>query len=361
MKNQQQPGLREVCGSAGQTTIGLDIGDRFTHFCILDAEGSVVGEGRFRSTPDALKEQFEGVPMCRVVLEVGTHSRWMSSILEELGHEVIVANARKVRLIKESDNKTDKMDARTLARLARVDPALLAPITHRSRKIYPDLAKLRARDLLVRSRTKLINAVRGIVKATGARLPECSTTAFAEKMIDELPKELRESLEPLIETIRHLSKQIATYDKQLEAIAKHEYPETIKLRQVPGVGTITALHFVLTIEDPTRFAKSRQVGSFLGLQPRQSQSGDRAPQLGISKAGDSELRCMLVQCAHHILGCFGKDCDLRRWGLSLMQRGGKNAKKRAIVAVARKLAVLLHRLWTTDAPYDPFHKQTAVA
>lgn len=361
LKNQQQTNLRSVCVTARQVTIGLDIGDRWTHFCILDTEGSAIAEGRFRSTPDALKEQFEGIPRCRIALEVGTHSRWMSRILEELAHEVIVANARKVRLIKESDNKTDKMDARTLARLARVDPSLLSPICHRSQKIYPDLAKLRARDLLVRSRTKLINAVRGIVKATGARLPDCSTGAFAKKIMDDVPNELRESLEPLIDTIRHLSQQITTYDKQLEGIAKYEYPETAKLRQVPGVGTITALQFVLTIEDPTRFAKSRQVGSFLGLQPRQSQSGDRAPQLGISKAGDSDLRRTLVQCAHYMLGCFGKDCDLRRWGLSLMQRGGKNAKKRAIVAVARKLAVLLHRLWTSDAPYEPFRKQIAAA
>ena len=170
---------------------------------------------------------------------------------------MIVANARKVRLIKESDNKTDKMDARTLTRLARVDPSLLSPICHRSQKIYPGLAKLRARDLFVRSRTKLINADRDIVKATGARLPDCSTGAFATKIMDDVPNELRESLEPLIATIRHLSEQIARYDKQLEIIAKHEYPETAKLRQVPGVGTITALQFVLTIEDPSRDLKSR--------------------------------------------------------------------------------------------------------
>lgn len=288
MKNQQQTSPQSVCVAARQATIGLDIGDRWTHFCIVDREGSVIAEGRFRSTPDALKEQFEGIPRCRIALEVGTHSRWMSRILEELAHEVIVANARKVRLIKESDNKTDKMGARTLARLARVDPSLLSPICHRSQKIYPDLAKLRAKDLLVRSRTKLINAVRGIVNATGARLPDCSTGAFAKKIMDELPNERRESLEPLIDTIRHISQ-------------------------------------------------------FSGTSTGQSQSGDRAPQLGISKAGDSDLRRMLVQCAHYMLGCFGKDCDLRRWGLSLMQRGGKNAKKRAIVAVARKLAVLLHR------------------
>ena len=205
MKKQYHSSVRSVCVVAGENTIGLDIGDKFTHFCILDAEGSVIAEGRFRSTPDGVKEQFEGVPRCRIALEVGTHSRWMSGILEKFAHEVIVANARKVRLIKESDNKTDKMDARTLARLARVDPSLLSPISHRSQKLYPDLAKLKARDLLVRSRTKLINSVRGIVKATGARLPSCSTPAFAKKIIDELPKELAESLKPLVETISHLT------------------------------------------------------------------------------------------------------------------------------------------------------------
>lgn len=231
MKNLNHSSIRSVCVVAGQATIGLDIGDKFTHFCVLNAEGSVIAEGRFRSTPDAIKEQFEGVPRCRIALEVGTHSRWMSGILENFAHEVIVANARKVRLIKESDNKTDKMDARTLARLARVDPSLLSPISHRSQKLYPDLAKLKARDLLVRSRTKLINSVRGIVKATGARLPNCSTPAFAKKIVDELPKELAESLKPLVETISHLTEQIAAYDRQLEVIAKNEYPETAKLRQ----------------------------------------------------------------------------------------------------------------------------------
>lgn len=355
MKTTNRSDICMACADTkGPITIGLDLGDRNTYYCILDCEGNVIAEGKFRTTPDDFKSQFAELSRSRIAMEVGTHSRWSSRILTNLGHETIVANARKVRLIKESDNKTDTMDARTLARLARVDPALLSPISHRAQEVYPDMAKIRARELLVRTRTKLINAVRGIVKATGSRLAGCTTRTFAKKMDTELPKELEASLKPLIETIAHLTQQIALYDKELETVAKRDYPETEKLRQVHGVGPVTALQFVLTIDDPGRFAKSRQVGSFLGLQPRQSQSGDRAPQLGISKAGDCSLRHMLVQCAHHVLGRFGKDCDLRRWGLTLMQRSGKNAKKRAVVAVARKLAVLLHRLLVSDVEYNPF-------
>lgn len=357
MKTNGQLDICDVCKNAiGPVTIGLDLGDRNTNCCILNGEGQVVGEGKIPSTPDAFESHFEGVSPCRIAMEVGTHSRWASRVLARLGHEIIIANPQKVRLITESDRKTDALDARTLARLVRVDPSLFSPISHRAQEIYPDVAKLRARDLLVRTRTKLVNAVRGIVKATGARLGSCTTRTFAKKMADDLPEELKESLGPLIETIAHVNAQIAAYDKELEVVAKRDYPETEKLRAVHGVGPVTALQFVLTIGEPGRFSKSRQVGSYFGLQPRQSQSGDRAPQLGITKAGDSSMRQMLVQCSQVILGRFGKDCNLRRWGQALASRGGKNAKKRAVVAVARKLAVLLHALLVSDKAYDPFYK-----
>lgn len=357
MKSNPELGICNVCKSAtGPVTIGLDLGDRSTSYCILNGSGEVVGEGKVPTTPDAFEFHFQGVAPCRIALEVGTHSRWASRVLARLGHEVVVANPQKVRLIAESDRKTDTLDARTLARLVRVDPSLLSPISHRAQEVYPDLAKLRARELLIRTRTKLVNAVRGIVKATGSRLGSCTTRTFAKKMADELPEELKDSLGPLIETIAYVNEQIAAYDKEIEAVAKREYPETEKLRAVHGVGPVTALQFVLTIGEPGRFSKSRQVGSFFGLQPRQSQSGNRCPQLGITKAGDSSMRQLLVQCSQFILGRFGKDCNLRRWGQALMSRGGKNAKKRAVVAVARKLAVLLHALLVTDRPYDPFYK-----
>jgi transposase len=361
MKPNCESNIFNVCKNAGgPITIGLDLGDRSTNYCVLNGQGEVAGEGKLPSTPTAFESQFDSLSRCRVVLEVGTHSRWASRIIERLGHEVVVANPQKVRLIAENDRKTDRLDARTLARLARIDPALLSPILHRAQEVYPDLVKLRARELLVRTRTKLVNAIRGIVKATGSRLCACTTRTFAKKMVGELPQELQESLRPLIETIAHVNQQIALYDKEIEVVAKRDYPETKKLRVVHGVGPVTALQFVLTIGDPSRFAKSRQVGSFVGLQPRQRQSGERAPQLGITKAGDSTLRQLLVQCSHFILGRFGKDCNLRRWGQSLMQRGGSNAKKRAVIAVARKLAVL-HALLVSDKQYDPFYRQSAAA
>lgn len=362
MRTNRESNISDACKNVARPiTIGLDLGDRSTSYCVLNGQGDVVGEGKIPTTPEALQSQIEGMCPCRIALEVGTHSRWTSRILERAGHEVIVANPQKVRLIAESNRKTDTLDARALARLARVDPALLSPISHRAQEVYPDLAKLRARELLVRTRTKLVNAVRGIVKATGARLGSCTTRTFAKKMADEIPEELQQSLRPLIDTIAYVNEQIGAYDKEIESVAKRDYPETEKLRAVHGVGPVTAVQFVLTIGEPSRFVKSRQVGSFLGLQPKQSQSGERCPQLGITKAGDSSMRQMLVQCSQFMLGRFGKDCNLRRWGLSLASRGGKNAKKRAVIAVARKLAVLLHALLVSDKPYDPFYKVSAMA
>lgn len=210
MRTNRQSDIHGVCRNlVGAITIGLDLGDKNTNFCILSADGGLVAEGKFATTPEEFKRQFESVVRCRIALEVGAHSRWANRALGALGHEVIVANARKVRLIKESDNKTDKMDARTLARLARVDPMLLSPISHRGRETYPDMARIRARALLVRSRTRLINAVRGIVKATGSRLVGCTSRTFAKKMACDLPKELEPSLKPLIDTIAYITQQIA--------------------------------------------------------------------------------------------------------------------------------------------------------
>jgi transposase len=320
----------------------------------------VVREDRVRSTPTALEELFAAMPATRVVIEVGSHSPWVSRQLAGYGHEVVVANARKVRLIYETDRKNDRLDARILARLGRVDANLLAPVQHRSAEAQADLAVIRSRDALVTARTQLINAVRGMVKTMGGRLPKSTTGAFAHKASGAIPQSLRAALTPLCRSIGELSKQIRSYDRQLRDLAKKKYPETCLLRQVKGVGPLTALTYVLTIEDPHRFPKSRLVGCYLGLRPRQNQSGESAPQLGISKSGNGYLRRLLVECGQFILGPFGPDTSLRRWGLHLASRGGKNGKKRAVVAVARKLAVLLHRLWTTAEVYEPLRGQVQV-
>ena len=342
---------------SARITVGIDLGDRFCDFCLVDVDGTVVEEGRLRMTSTALRRYFLGRAPMLVVIEVGTHSPWVSRVIEKCGHEVIVANARKVRLIYASDNKTDPIDAESLARLGRLDPKLLAPIHHRGAEVQADLATLRSRECLVRTRTQLINHVRGAVKAVGGRLPSSSAPAFPRKTADHIPEELRSTMTPLLNMIDSLSGEIRGADSRIEQLATERYPETARLKQVAGVGPITSLCFVLTLEDPERFRNSRAVGAYLGMCPRRRDSGARSPQLRITKSGDSMLRHLLVSSAQYILGPFGPDCDLRTWGLRLAERGGKNAKKRAVVAVARRLACLLHTMWINETDYEPIRSR----
>jgi len=335
--------------------VGIDLGDKRSNLYVLDPEGELIEETRIPTTESAFRRKFASLPPCRVAMEAGTHSRWASRLLEQLGHEVLVANPRKLRLIYGDPRKADEADAEHLARLARLDPQLLSPIRHRGPEAQAHLTVIRSRDSLVRARTLLINHVRGSVKSSGARLLACSADSFHHRVEPSIPAELQPALLPIIETIASLTAQIHAYNRQIEQLCQKQYPETQGLRAVGGVGPITSLAYVLTLDDPDRFRKSREVAPALGLVPKRDQSGDRDPQLRITKTGDSYLRRLLVGSAQYILGPFGPDCDLRRWGLKLAQRGGKNANKRAVVAVARKLAVLLHHLWVTGEVYDPFY------
>jgi transposase len=334
-------------------TIGVDLGDRWSFYCVLDEAGKIILEQKVATTPEAMKQTFGKIPRSLLALETGTHSPWVSRLLPELGHQVIVAHAQKVELITKSNRKDDRHDARTLARLARIDPELLGPVRHRSAKAQIHLTVIRARAELVSARTALVNAARGLTKSYGERLPKCGTEQVSRELAAKLSAELREVLEPLLNEIESLNERIKEYDARMEKIARESYPQVALLKQVKGVGTQIALTYVLTLDDPHRFAKSREVGCFLGLKPGRRNSGESEPQKKISKEGDRYLRTMMVQGAHYILGPFGEDSDLRRWGLRLAERGGKNAKKRAVVAVARKLAVLLHRLWVSGEVYEP--------
>jgi len=342
-------------------TIGMDLGDKTSRYCALDQQGEGIGEGSVATTKKAMTEKFGGLGRTRIAMEVGTHSPWVSRLLTALGHEVIVANARQVRLITHSTRKDDKLDARMLARLARVDPELLRPIRHRSEKAQEHLLAIRVRAALVDARTSLVNAARGFAKAMGDRLPACDADSLDVERMEALPSGLQERLRPLLEQIESLTEKIKEADLQLEQIARIEYPETKLLRQISGVGVLIALTFVLTVEDSARFEKSRDVGCYVGLRPKRSESGQSRPELHITKEGDRYLRKMLVQGAHLILGRRGPDTDLKRWGLKLAARGGKNQKKRAVVAVARKLAILLHRLWVTAEVYQPLRRQPIAA
>jgi transposase len=353
-------------------TIGLDLGDRESSYCILNEQGEKVIQDKLATSKAGLNRLFEKMPGSRVALEVGAHSPWVSRQLEGLGHEAIVANPRNVAWISQSRKKNDQVDPEKLARLARMDVKLLSPIRHRSEQAQRDLMVIRARATLVETRTKLINTVRGLVKSVGERVKDCDSEQWAPALLKLLSKETRGVIEPLVNSIEEMSKQIGVYDEQIEKISTR-YEEVKLLTPVYGVGRLTALTYILTIDDPRRFHKSREVGGFLGLQPSQRESGESQPQLGISKEGDRHLRWMLVQCAHCILRQGAPDSDLRRWGMAKLEpekpklspgekqnkKGKQKGKRRVLVAIARKLAVLLHRLWVNGEVYDPLYQAKA--
>lgn len=334
-------------------TIGVDVGDRRSHYCVLDGAGEVVERGDFRTKPEALRRMLEGRGGATVVFETGSHALWIRREVEAGGCRAIEANPRQVRLIYGGHTKTDQVDAESLARLGRADPRLLKPVEARDAEAQRVLVGIKARDQLVQARTAFANFLRGALKPFGVRLKEGPVETLPKRAPEQLPPELRYAMQPVLEMIEELSRRIRGYDRAIDNACEEAYPETEVLRQVKGVGPITSLAYVLVIGDPRRFPKSRKVGSYVGLRPRKDQSGERDVPLRITKAGSPLLRRLLVQCAHYILGPHGEDCDLRRYGERISSRGGKIAKRKAVVAVARKLAVLLHRLWATGEAYEP--------
>jgi len=356
--------IKQFVATGGRLTVGVDLGDKTSHYCILDEAANVLSSGQLPTTQVGMSSLFGKMPSSRVALEVGTHSPWISRLLAGLGHEVIVANAHEVKLITQSKRKTDRIDAEKLARLARIDPQLRAPIRHRGAEAQADLAVIRARAALVKARTGLINCARGLVKPMGERLPSCDADGVKEGLAEKLSERTRAVIVPLLKSVEEISRQIGEYDDRMGEIAKR-YPEVELLKQVYGVGTLIALTFILTLEDAQRFRHSRDVGPYLGLTRRQRDSGEKESELGISKAGDKLLRELLVQAAHCILRRGAPDSDLRAWGLEKLEKGEKKGssrrKRKIVVGVARKLAVVLHRLWVTGEVYDPLYNRKAVA
>jgi len=334
--------------------LGLDMGDKNTKFAVLNADGDLVEEGVVATNPDAFTRTFGRFSSVTLTLEVGPQSRWASQLLCELGHLVYVANPRQLKLIYGSTDKDDRLDAERLARLTRVDSKLLHPVTHRSDETQADLEILKARDILVEMRTKTVNHIRSVLKSYGVTVKCGSTETFPAAATEVIPEILAPGILPLIDALKDLASKIKEMDKAVQQLCREKYKQETELaQQVNGVGPIVSLNFILRLGNLNRFSKSRAVGAYLGLRPRRSESGDSAPELRITKAGDTKLRSLLIQSAQYILGHFGKDCDLRRWGLKKAE-GGKRAKRRAVVAVARKLSVLLHRLLVTGEVYEPF-------
>jgi transposase len=335
-------------------TIGIDLGDKVSHYAIVNQDGEVVEEGTFRNQSSSIARQFGNTGWARIALETGAQSAWISRELKKLGHEVIVADARETKWITASDQKNDRVDAKKLALLAHGKVQLLSPVEHRTAEQQAELSVIRARDAMVRCRTLLVNMARSVAKGFGHRLPATITATFGKRSLVLIPEILKPALEGLLDQIDALGRQMESYDQRVAQTAE-SHPEVKRLASVPGVGTLSALTFVLTLGRADRFAHSRDVAGYLGLRPKQRQSGGRDPELGISKSGDPYMRKLLVQCSHHILGHWGRDSALRQWGMA-KSGGAKSATKRAIVAVARKLAVLLHRLWVTGEIFKPFPK-----
>ena len=332
----------------------MDLGDRQHHVCVLDEAGEIVAKEVIVNTREVLTAFCARYPRATIIMETGTHSPWVSRLVSSLGHPTIVANARKLRAISQSQTKSDDEDAEMLARLGRADPKLLSPVRHRSEATQRALVRLKVREALVRSRVNLVNSVRFLLKSLGVFVSSSiKAMAFTRKVRAQLAPIDHAVVAPLLMAIDALNAEIKQIDWELETLARERYPATERLRQIPGVGPLTALCFVLTLESPEHFADSRAVGPYLGLVPRRDQSGETDKQLGITKAGHVQLRCLLVNCAHYILGPFGPPCRLRAAGERIAARGGKSAKKRAVIAVARKLAVTLLALWKTGADYLP--------
>jgi transposase len=353
---------RQNPAAVERPVIGMDLGDKSSRYHALDPRKASIARGSVVTIKQAMEVFFQRLPPSVIVMEVGTHSPWVSRLAKKLGHEVLVANARRVKLITQSSKKNDRLDAEMLARLALADPQLLAPIEHRSEAAQTDLMAVRVRANLVALRTDAINAARGLVKSFGERLPKCDADSLNRRHAEHLTPAIRRYVEVMLEVVEELNAKIKQCDKEIERIAAERYrKETSQLRQVPGVGPVTALTFVLTLDNAARFRRSRDVGSFLGLRPKSRQSGDNDPELRISKEGDRYLRQLLVQCAQYILGRRGPDTDLKRWGQQIAQKGKKKAKRRAVVAVARKLAILLHRLWVSGERYEPRRRGVKLA
>ena len=344
--------MQQVTRNTSHLTIGLDLGDSTSEVCVLGPERQTLEQGKLLTDPESFRDFFGRYRGATVVFEVGSQSRWVQPLARKVGLKAIAADPRQMKLITDSCKKTDRRDAYVLARAGQGMPELLCPVEHRSEQVHADLSLMRTRELLVDQRTQMVNRIRSLVKASGNKLRAGTAAYFFRQARDQVPSHLETACAPLFAVLEAIHSQLLKIKRQAEKMARERYPVVERLMAIPGVGLKTALTYVLTLEDPRRILSTRNVGAYLGLTPRKKESGDRTPQLGITKAGDKRLRRLLILCAHQLLGPFGKDCRLRRWGLSLVERGGVNAKKRAVVAVARKLAIHMLAIWKSGQDYD---------
>lgn len=336
--------------------VGVDVSEKHLNLCEIDGDDAVC-ESRMANSSKKLLEHFQGKAKRRIIIEVGAHTRWIAELLEQLGHQVLIVDPRRTKLISGSLYKDDRIDAMTLAMLGRDAPALLKTVPLRRLESQMVLTLVRARASAVKGRTRIVNTVRGVLKPYGYTIPKDSRGAtFTAYIRETLDQALLRIVEPLLVLIETFNAQIKRYDDDVALVLPRLAPDTVHLTQINGVGALTVLYFVALIGDPHRFASNRDIGPYLGLCRKRQDSGDYKSELGITKAGDSLMRALLANCASYLLGPFGQDSDIRRWGLKKVGGGSRAEKKKAKIAVARKLAVVMLTLWKTGRPYTPFHK-----
>lgn len=330
--------------------VGLDVHQQMTEICGLDDAGEVRVRARVKTRAPTLRRWFAHRAPLAICLEAGGSSPWVARLLQDLGHDVVVCHPRQIQLIAQSRKKTDRRDAELLARLLRADRALLHPVTVRSAVTQQGRAALAMRHTLVGARTRCMQSVRGVLRGFGFRVPRSTWGQLVERVQAlELPDGLPPLLAPLLTTITELTAQIAQLEQELAKIAR-THPVVPQLRAIPGIGPLSALAFVLAVEDPYRFRKSRDVASFLGLCPSIRASGETAHRGRITKEGDRLVRFLLGQAAHACVRST-RPSALRDWGLAVRARRGV---PKGATALARKLAVVMHRLWVTGAAYEPY-------
>jgi transposase len=333
--------------------IGIDIGDKKNFVCILNNKGEILFRKEILNNKEQMEEYFESIEKASIVFEVGSHSPWISRLLVAIGHDVFICNPRRLATVSQNLKKSDEEDCLILAQLLLTGKHLLKQVRHANEDKMRDFLLIKSRRALIKCRTILINTARGIVKSFGERIsPNLSADAFHKYAGDTLKKETLEKIKDLIEVIGKTTEQILKYEKNIDAIIKKKYPTAQLLQSINGVGPLTSLAFVLTIDDPKKFAKSRSVGAFLGLVPRRDQSGNNDKQLPITKAGSKLLRSLLINCANYILSSKGEDNQIKRFGLKIKGDGtSKSRNNKAKVAVARKLSVIMHQLWVSNKPF----------
>lgn len=348
------------------TTIGADVSDRTTKICVMTkAEGGerrIVVETTCATTKAGFEEALSKFDRSwPVVFETGTHCRWMDRLFKEMGFKTIVGNPGKIPSITKSNTKNDRNDARELARLAIADPAMLHPVFLRD-EVYQQMLRFHhSRNMLISQRTQTINQIRGFAKSMGHRIECSSTEKFHELSKADWPRELEECAWPLMGVLKTVNLKIKAYDRLIERLAERpEFkPMVERVRVVYGVGVIGSTVFVAAIGGrPDRFDHTRDIGAYLGMIPKQDQSGDDDKQLHITHAGADIVRATLVECAGVVMMSNAKDTDLKLKGLRIAMHGGGIAKKKAKVAVARALAVtMLAMLKDPEREYVPLSEE----